>query len=514
MVSQSRMAIAPPEFAGPLRYRTAAAPARRRRRLFRPLVPSVPLLVAVGAGVTTLAVFPLVSGALVDDAYITLTYARNLAFHAHWGVNLDGVAHTATSPLNVLLLAAVAAVVRQPVVAAGVVFALCVAATGWWAARTASVRSWPVWTGPVAAAVVLVNPLLLSTVGLETHLAVALLVGLCWAATVGRPGAAGVLGGLLVLTRPDLAVVVVAATAAVPALMRRAQVVFAAAVATALPWFVLAWILLGSAVPDTMLWKVGADWGGTTVLNGLGLYLRVFPVATPLALIGPVAGAVAGVLWVFAQGVRAVPALVLGAGSAAHLLVFCLLGTAPYHWYYGPAVGALSVLVVFALAAVSGWAWAHAPEIAPVVVRAGCGAVVLLVLLSAGYAGHDGARWRIAPISTNHATSEEYARVAGGLHGKVVSAGEVGALAYFCEDRCAIDDPLSERAALLGRVRDRIDRSGPVLGALLRVNYLFVRPARYTPGTSTLVMRRGTFPDGVDVATPWSGAGNLVVLPR
>ena len=76
------------------------------------------------------------------------------------------------------------------------------------------------------------------------------------------------------------------------------------------------------------------------------------------------------------------------------------------------------------------------------------------------------------------------------------------------------DDAHLRELVRLRRVRDRIDRSGPVLGAVLRVNYLFVRPARYTPGTSTLVMRRGTFPDGVDVATPWSGAGNLVVLPR
>ena len=67
-------------------------------------------------------VFLLVSGHLIDDAYITLSYAKNLAFHGHWGLIEDGTANTATSPLNVLVLAAVTFFVRDAVFAAGVVF--------------------------------------------------------------------------------------------------------------------------------------------------------------------------------------------------------------------------------------------------------------------------------------------------------------------------------------------------------------------------------------------------------
>ena len=42
---------------------------------------------------------------LVDDAYITLSYARNVAEHLHWGMIPAEESNTATSPLNVVLLA-------------------------------------------------------------------------------------------------------------------------------------------------------------------------------------------------------------------------------------------------------------------------------------------------------------------------------------------------------------------------------------------------------------------------
>src|SRR6476619_1504840 len=42
---------------------------------------------------------------LVDDAYITLSYARNVAEHLHWGMIPTEESNTATSPLNVMLLA-------------------------------------------------------------------------------------------------------------------------------------------------------------------------------------------------------------------------------------------------------------------------------------------------------------------------------------------------------------------------------------------------------------------------
>ena len=61
------------------------------------------LLLIAGAGLATALIFLVVKDSLIDDAYITLSYARNVATDLHWGLIPQGVSNTATSPLNVLL---------------------------------------------------------------------------------------------------------------------------------------------------------------------------------------------------------------------------------------------------------------------------------------------------------------------------------------------------------------------------------------------------------------------------
>ncbi len=80
-----------------------------------------------GAAVLAVGVFWLVHEALIDDAYITLSYARNLATRLHWGLIPTEPANSATSPLNVLLLGGTTALLRlsggvYPVWGLGVVF--------------------------------------------------------------------------------------------------------------------------------------------------------------------------------------------------------------------------------------------------------------------------------------------------------------------------------------------------------------------------------------------------------
>src|SRR4029077_17042973 len=58
------------------------------------------------------AVYWLIKDSLIDDSYITLGYARNLAVHFHWGLIPQETANSATSPLNVLLLAALMDLLR------------------------------------------------------------------------------------------------------------------------------------------------------------------------------------------------------------------------------------------------------------------------------------------------------------------------------------------------------------------------------------------------------------------
>ena len=92
---------------------------------------------AAGGAVAAGLVFLVAHTALPDDAYITLNYARNLAEVGRWGMLADRPSNTATSPLNVWLLAAGTLVTGRPVLAVGLVLVACLGLVGWWSARLA-----------------------------------------------------------------------------------------------------------------------------------------------------------------------------------------------------------------------------------------------------------------------------------------------------------------------------------------------------------------------------------------
>ena len=75
----------------------------------------------VGTGVVLLA-----RDVLIDDSSITLAYARTFAGHGVWDMQPPLPRNAATSPLNVLPLAAVVVPTGQPALAAGVLLALAV----------------------------------------------------------------------------------------------------------------------------------------------------------------------------------------------------------------------------------------------------------------------------------------------------------------------------------------------------------------------------------------------------
>lgn len=129
------------------------------------------LAVFAAVAATAAALFWLVHDALIDDSYITLGYARGLALRGERGMIPGEVANSATSPGNVLLLAAGTLVLRSAVWSLGAVFiaAAVVLAQGCRRQRRARLD------GLAGTALVVLNPLLLSTVGLEMPVAAAVL---------------------------------------------------------------------------------------------------------------------------------------------------------------------------------------------------------------------------------------------------------------------------------------------------------------------------------------------------
>jgi hypothetical protein len=468
-----------------------------------PRVTGIGLYACVAVAAT--AVYLLVSRALIDDAYITMAYARNLAFHLHWGMIADETANTATSPLNVIALGAITVVVRDTVVAVGVLFVVAAVLGAKWLAELASDTGLSRVLPVVAVGLLLVNPLLLSTVGLEPYLTAALFAGLLRYGVARRPVAFGVVAGLCVLARPDTAVVVIVVALVLRPGWARA---IGAALAVTLPWYVFSWFVLGSALPDTLVMKVGDAWSSYGFWNGPLLYLAVFPAATVLAFLPAVVGVVslAGLLVVrlrtaWTPWQRAAAAA--GLGGVGHYGVYGLLHTAPYHWYYAPLIVGTTLCAAIVAVRVR---WA-------VVVAAGVACAALVVDLQ------HGVPWARAVISTNWATAAEYERMGADVHrivgtGAVESPGEIGTLAYYCD--CTIVDAFSDRGRVIGGIEAREQAGG--LGAwLLRLNYAHLdrdqkpRPVDYRLHYDARTPAVG--PDQWPVDQWVDGPGRVVLLP-
>ncbi|WP_132421805.1 hypothetical protein [Pseudonocardia endophytica] len=462
-------------------------PARHRRA-----VPPTAVAAAVGVLVGA-TVFAVVGRAMVDDAYITLTYARTLGIYGEWGVYPGVPSNTATSPLNVLLLGGVTAVVRDAVTATGVLLAICYGLVAAWLTKIGVRIGMPAWRAPAAGlALLATSPLMLSTVGLESTLALTLIVGVTERVSARAPWAAGLLAGLLVITRPDLgAVALVAVVVSGRDWWRTAL----GATAVTLPWLAWSWYLLGSAIPDTLMVKSGIHWGPWSFANGPGLWSEKFPTATVLIAIPTLVGLVALPFWLVRPELRRIGA-VIGFGALAHAGAMTALSVAPFHWYYAPSTGALTLLAALTCARIPRVAVAAAPVVALAAVCAG------LVVASG-----------VPPLTSNWATAAQYERIARQLPrgATIESPGEVGTLAYYC--RCRVLDGLADRGSISASLRTRVDEATGFGGALLRLNYLNFEPVRPVPRDmrmTTKIVPSGT---GAPMGTAWGPDRTWALAP-
>jgi hypothetical protein len=486
----------------------------------------------VATGLLTFLIFLLVRTSLIDDAYITLAYAQNLALDLHWGLIPQETANTATSPLNVALLGGITALTRlsgdaHPVIALGAlsVAAAMVMAGGW--IRVLRALQLPLAVGAIGVLLVLGNPFLVSSIGLEVLLIPALLIVLLAMALEERPGWFGVVAGLTVLCRLDLIVIVLVMAAATPAVRRSWLRAAGAAILVAAPWFVFSWIALGSAVPDTLVIKTSQQelFSIWTYLIGPVLYGTRHWNVVALAFVPALLGLFMLVAWFLARASirweaerfpRIGPAAALGAGGVAYFLVLMLLDVPPYHWYYVPPMTSLAMFLVIAIGV-----WLKeargSPRLRSVVPR-----TVLVVTALLGVAGlvrevTQGVPWRTPIISTNFAPAAEYARIGVELRERIGTApvafhGEIGTIAYFC--RCTLLEQFSDRGLLMPLIDQRIDGAGPLTRPLWRLNYLWLdrdqkpRPHRYTLRHA---FGPGSGPNVWQYSSPWSGPSHMTL---
>ena len=476
-------------------------------------------LAALGGGLAGAVLFLLAHRGLPDDTYITLDYARNLVEHGHWGLTAFRDANSATSPLNVWLLAAGILVVGRPVVALGLLLVLTTALTAVWAvglAREVGLRP-PAVAGLVVGLIV-TSPLFASVVGMESFLVAALLVGVARYAVPRRPVAAGVVTGLAVLARPDLvlpAVVVVAVLflARAPRRPRQALLALGVGAAVALPWHVWSWFVLGSFVPDSLIIKTGGAFpGGEVFGNGPLFILARQPLPTLLVAAVAVTGlavvVVAAVAWTRGRD-RPVDRVVVacGLGALAHYGAYTVLGVSSYLWYYSPSLALLTVCAALGAADLADR-------------RTGLAVTGLGVLagVSVGLQIAGGVPWSVPVYYGNWATAAQYQAAGHDLAavlppGAAVEApGEIGGLAYACE--CDIVDGFADSARVRALATERAAQAGPLSRLLLRVNYLHGDDETPRPVQYVVRWERGVGP-GSPTDVPGLGAGRLFLdTPR
>lgn len=451
---------------------------------------------------------------ILDDGYITLSYARTLAFHGVWGFNEFRTANTATSPLNVWLLALGTFVTRQPVVALGLVLIASTAATAAWLGvigRRVGVS--PFVLAGLATGLLVSSPLFASTVGMETFLGVAVLVGVARYTVDDRTVATGVLCGLAVLTRPDLAMpagVLVLVLLRRPSGRKWSQFGRLALVAAlvAVPWHLLSWYALGGFVPDTFAIKTAAAQfrEGENFATGPYFLAQTWTRASVLiaapCVLGLLTTAVSVVAWCrrpLTGPLRV--AVAFGLGGVAHYAAYSLIGVPPYHWYYCPAVGLLVVAVAAGAASV-------APRARTGVFAAG----VLLIGVTAGTQLAAAVPWDQPVIYGNWATARQYAAVGQGVgrlvpRGETIGGfGEIGGVAFACD--CDIIDPFTDRATAQRIIDERYAKAGPLGQWLLDLNYTHAERAPATVLDHQLVYTEGPGP-GWRTEGPLRGLGHI-----
>ena len=485
------------------------------------------------AAVTAAATFWVVEDGLTDDAYISLSAARNLAVHGEWSIVAGHTANTSTSPLNVLALGLITFVTRlwgsaDPMLALCVLNILAASLLGYSLARICRALNLGTGWGAVALLLVLTNPFLLSAVGLEVLLIPAVLFAMLSAALESRALWFGVAAGSAVLVRLDLIVFVVVFVALSRAIRRRWRTAALCFCAVALPWYLFSWVALGSFVPDTFLIKQGqaTEVGGYDYLTGPLLFLDHDPLVTIVSFGPAIVGVLLAVptLLAAANRIRGLPGIpaelpAMAVGGAIYFIAYVVMDTVPYHWYYVTPMVALAGFAALA----SGTLIQAAPRRAPLSAVGGLCAA-LSIALGAGALAADFVRelpWRSPPIFGNWATASDYERVGLALRDRIGDAavrspGEIGSLAYFCE--CTIVDEFSDRAIVVrDRLQPRLADANPISRLILRSNYAFldygVKPVtpryelRYEPGTGP----PGN--DAFDVHVEGRGPGHFLLAP-
>jgi hypothetical protein len=449
----------------------------------------------------------------VDDAYITLQYARNLAEHLTWGFYPDRISNTATSPLNVIVLAAADRFwPGETVAAVAPLTAMIWTATLATLLRISRRLTDAPHVGLLAAVGLFTSPLLLSAIGLEGYLFALLMLVSIERFLAERPGHLGVALALLTLTRPDGILLAGLMLLVVPGGRAARLRLVAAGVTTAAPWYLFSWVYLGSFVPDTLILKLEDNaWAPSTFADGLFLYRDRFPIASlvslwPVALLPLVPLALRRM-----DGAGRLAVGVLAGYAAVHYAAYSAMEVPPFHWYYTSEIVTLVVLGALGASVLLRGLGASMDRADRWV---GLGATALPAAGLLGLLWIQGTPLRAAPIMTNWGEPSGYVEVGDRLRGLVADGdvvelhGEIGTVAYACGD-CVLVDRFADLNRTTALAEEMRDRESGLTTFLLRANFLWrdelpaLASPTYVLGFSPIGDGEPAPVDGPDVVASW-----------
>jgi hypothetical protein len=406
--------------------------------------------------------------ALIDDAFITLTYVKSILTSRTWGFFPGYVTNTATSPLNVLFQSFFGIFVG-PTITASILATLTVLVL-----MTKTLINISVYLfkneifGYLGAVGFIFNPLLISTIGLESFLFATLFLVSIYCYLTKKWNRLAVVLGLLTLTRTEGVLFFVIFLIFSPIQMKiRFSGIYLLSIA---PWYLFSWIYLGSIIPDTFFIKVGQSlWVQTNLIQGVPLYFQRFPFETSLSF--------SYILLILYPNkhVRKLPViLVIIILAFVHFISYSVLGVWPFHWYYTPLITAIILIGILNLG--SAYQNAHPRSWQAKIIR-GILAIYLIIPIVGmiRFLAQDQFIVKEMPIHTNWATHEQFKEIGlwikdMGLNNGIDLKGEIGTIGYYCE--CYLLDEISNRewAQEVIDVNSTLSGLGPFM---VRLNFRF-----------------------------------------
>jgi len=293
---------------------------------------------------TTLFLFSLFHDWGYDDPFITYRYSKNLANGFGFVYNLDQKNLSTTTPFFTIILAIVYKITGNIPQAAVFIGSFCIAISGLIFFRLSKI--WNVeWVGYSGLFLYPTFPLVISTLGSETPLYIALILLTFLSYFQNRYIPTAIFSSLTVLTRPDgLIVPVLLFTHYLIAhkpFHKKAILSVILFVLITGSWFIFSWFYFHDPLPVTLSVKqsqakmeISQKFAEGLLTIAKPYFRSLYPVALFLSAIG-----------LINAFIRKRAALLFLSWAFLYFSAYSILGVSRYFWYYAPLVSGFVVLV-------------------------------------------------------------------------------------------------------------------------------------------------------------------------